>query len=139
MKGLAGRFMIVSDTDLPLLEIVKGYKDLWKIERSFRTVKSFLEIRPVYHRKEERIEAHIFVCVLSLLTARLFEKAMDEKMTVSAISDMLSELKTIPVKTSGGIITLRSESEKAKEILDKMKIPYPGKIINSILTVQNTN
>ena len=64
---------------------------------------------------------------------------MDEKMTVSAISDMLSELKTIPVKTSGGIITLRSESEKAKEILDKMKIPYPGKIINSILTVQNTN
>lgn len=136
MKRLAGRFMIVSDTDLSVEEIVRGYKDLWKIERSFRTIKSFLEIRPVYHRKEERIEAHVFVCVLSLLIARLFEKAMDERMTISSIADALSELKAIPVRTSGGTITLRSESENAKRVLDSLKIPYPGKIINSILTVQ---
>ena len=45
------------------------------------------------------------------------------------------KLKAIPVRTEGGIITLRSESENAKEILDKMNIPYPGKIINSILTL----
>ena len=89
-KRLAGRFMIVTDTDLPVADIVKGYKDLWKIERSFRTIKSFLEIRPVNHRKEERIEAHVFVCVLSLLIARLFEKSMNNEMTISAIWDMLS-------------------------------------------------
>ena len=59
--------MIVSDTDISVEEIVKGYKDLWKIERSFRTIKSFIDIRSVYHRKEGRIEAHVFVCVLSLL------------------------------------------------------------------------
>ena len=135
VKKLAGRFMIVSDTDLSVEEIVRGYKDLWRIERSFRTIKSFLEIRPVYHRRDDRIEAHIFVCVLSLLISRLFEKAMDGKMTISVISDMLSELKAIPVRTEGGMITLRSESENAKEILDKMNIPYPGKIINSILTL----
>ncbi len=52
MKKLAGRFMIVSDTDLSVEEIVKGYKNLWRIERSFRTIKSFLEIRPVYSRKD---------------------------------------------------------------------------------------
>ncbi|MHB1902339.1 MAG: IS1634 family transposase, partial [Cuniculiplasma sp.] len=101
-KKLAGRFMIVTDTDLPIGDIVKGYKDLWKIERSFRTIKSFLDIRPVNHRKEERIEAHVFVCVLSLLIARLFEKSMNDEMTVSVISDMLSELKAIPVKTADG-------------------------------------
>ena len=133
MKKLAGRFMIVSNTDLSITDMVKRYKDLWRIERSFRTIKSFLEIRPVYHRKEERIEAHVFVCVLSLLISRLFEKAMDEKMTISVISDMLSELKAIPVRTSDGIITLRSESENARKLLDIMKIPYPGKILNSIL------
>ncbi len=60
---------------------------------------------------------------------------MDGKMTISIVSDMLSELKAIPVRTEGRIITLRSESENAKEILDKMNIPYPGKIINSILTL----
>jgi len=134
-KRLAGRFMIVTDTDLPVADIVKGYKDLWRIERSFRTIKSFLEIRPVNHRKEERIEAHVFVCVLSLLIARLFEKSMNNGMTVSVISDMLSELKAIPVRTADGIITLRSESENARKILDKMKIPYPGKIVENTLTL----
>ena len=89
-KRFAGRFMIVTDTDLPVADIVKGYQDLWKIERSFRTIKSFLEIRSVNHRKEERIEARVFVCVLSLLIARLFEKSMNNEMTISAIWDMLS-------------------------------------------------
>ncbi len=54
VKKLAGRFMIVSNTDLSISDIVKDYKDLWKIEISFRTMKSFLEIRPVYHRKDDR-------------------------------------------------------------------------------------
>ena len=65
-------------------------------------MKSFLEIRPVYHRKEERIEAHVFVCVLSLLISRLFEKDMDKKMTRSSIADALSKLKTIPIRIPEG-------------------------------------
>ena len=134
MKKIAGRFMIVSDTDLSITDMVKGYKDLWRIERSFRTIKSFLEIRPVYHRKEERIEAHVFVCVLSLLISRLFEKAMDEKMTISSIADALSELKAIPVMIPEGEIVLRSESENARKILESMKMPYPGKILDSVPT-----
>ena len=113
---------------------MKGYKDLWRIERSFRTIKPFLEIRPVNHRKEERIEVHLFVCVLSLLIARLFEKSMNNEMTILGIWDMLSKLKVIPVRTAEGIITLRSESENARKILEKMKIPYHGKILSSVTT-----
>ena len=131
LKKLAGRFLIVTNTDLKGDEVVSAYKEQWQIERSFRTIKSFFDIRPVNHRKEERIEAHVFVCVLSLLIARLFEKSMNEEMT---ISDMLSELKAIPIKTADGIITLRSESDNARNILEKMKIPYPGKILSSVPT-----
>ncbi|MHB8559791.1 MAG: IS1634 family transposase [Thermoplasmataceae archaeon] len=131
LKKLAGRFLIVTNTDLKGDEVVSAYKEQWQIERSFRTIKSFLDIGPVNHRKEERIEAHVFVCVLSLLIARLFEKSMNEEMT---ISDMLSELKAIPIKTADGIITLRSESDNARNILEKMKIPYPGKILSSVPT-----
>ena len=132
MRGLAGRFMIVSDTDLPVPDIVKGYKDLWKIERSFRTIKSFLEIRPVYHRKEERIEAHIFVCVLSLLISRLFEKAVNEEMTISRISDTLCELQAVPLKVDEGIIVKSTESESARSLLKRMNMPYPGKVIDTL-------
>ena len=131
LKKLAGRFLIVTNTDLKGDEVVSAYKEQWQIERSFRTIKSFLDIGPVNHRKEERIEAHVFVCVLSLLIARLFEKSMNEEMT---ISDMISELKAIPIKTADGIITLRSESDNARNILEKMKIPYPGKILSSVPT-----
>ncbi len=45
-----------------------------------------------------------------------------------------SEQKTIPVRTEDGLITLRSESKNARKILDKMKIPYPGKILSSVPT-----
>ena len=132
MKKLAGRFMIVSDTDLHIVDIVKGYKDLWKIERSFRTIKSFLEIRPVNHRKEERIEAHVFVCVLSLLMARLFEKAMSDEMTISRISSILEELQAIPLKIDEGTIIRSTESGRARSLLEKLKIPYPGKVIDTL-------
>ncbi|MEM0134302.1 MAG: hypothetical protein QXU18_03630 [Thermoplasmatales archaeon] len=59
MKGLAGRFMIVSDTDLSANEIVKITRISWKIERSFCTIRSLLEVRPVFHRKEKKIGAHV--------------------------------------------------------------------------------
>ena len=132
IKGLAGRFMIVSDTDLHIVDIVKGYKDLWKIERSFRTIKSLLEIRFVNHRKEERIEAHVFVCVLSLLMARLFEKAMSDEMTISRISSILEELQAIPLKIDEGTIIRSTESARARSLLEKLKIPYPGKVIDTL-------
>ncbi len=131
MKMLAGRFMIVSDTDLSISEMMKGCKDLWKIERSFRTMKSFIEVRPVYHRKDERIEAHVFVCVLSLLISRLFEKALDDSMTIARISETISQLEAIPVHTEGGTIFLRTESDDAKNLMEKMNIPYPNKVLDT--------
>ena len=59
---------------------------------------------------------------------------MDEKMTISSIGDALSELKAIPVKLPEGEIILRSESEKARKILDSLKIPYPGRILDTVPT-----
>ncbi|QRF75064.1 Transposase [Thermoplasmatales archaeon] len=74
LKKLAGRFLIVTNTDLNDKEAVSAYKEQWTIERSFRTIKSFLEIRPVYHWKVDRIKSHVFVCELSLLLSRLIEE-----------------------------------------------------------------
>ncbi|MGC8618211.1 MAG: IS1634 family transposase, partial [Thermoplasmata archaeon] len=132
MKKLAGRFMIVTDTDLPVADIVKGYKDLWKIERSFRTLKSFIDIRPVYHRKSERIGAHVFVCVLSLLISRLIEK--ETGMTISEASRSLSYLKVTPVRLRSGTVMMRSESETAARVLKQLGVAYPERIVDGALT-----
>ncbi|MEM3844595.1 MAG: hypothetical protein QXU98_02665 [Candidatus Parvarchaeota archaeon] len=64
---------------------------------SFRTITSFLEIRPVYHRISERIRAHVFVCSLSLLMSRLIEKL--SRTTIERMTRMLADIKAIPVKS----------------------------------------
>ena len=99
LKKIAGRFLIVTNTDLTEEGIVSAYKEQWQIERSFRTIKSFIEIRPVYHRKEERIKAHVFVCVLSLLLSRIIEKRLTvSRLTVERTAEILWGIKAIPVK-----------------------------------------
>jgi transposase len=47
-------------------EVVSQSKELQDIERCFRTLKSSLDIRPIYHRTDRRIEAHVFMCVMAL-------------------------------------------------------------------------
>ena len=132
LTKLAGRFLIVTNTDLKGDEVVSAYKEQWQIERSFRTIKSFLEIRPVYHRKSERIRAHVFVCVLCLLLSRLIEKKT--KITISEAGRILSYLKVTPVQLGSGVVMIRSESEHALNILNQMNIPYPERILDGART-----
>ena len=129
LKKLAGRFLIVTNTDLPESEIVSAYKEQWQIERSFRTIKSFIEIRPVYHRKEERIKAHVFVCVLSLLLSRIIEKRLTaSRLTVERAAEILWGIKAIPVKSPMRIV-YGSESDEAARILNEMGIKPPDRIL----------
>ncbi len=132
LRKLAGRFLIVTNTDLPESEVVSAYREQWQIERSFRTIKSFIEIRPVYHRKSDRIKAHVFVCVLSLLLSILIEKKTE--ITISETTRILSQLKVTPVRLQSGIIMIRSESEQVLNLLNKMNIPYPEKITDGAQT-----
>ena len=129
LKKLAGRFLIVTNTDLTEDEVVSAYKEQWQIERSFRTIKSFLEIRPVYHRKPERIKAHVFVCVLSLLLSRIIEKRLTaSRLTVERTAEILWGIKAIPIKAPMNLI-YRSESEEAARILNEMGIKPPDRIL----------
>ena len=123
LKKLAGRFLIVTNTDLNEDEVVSAYKEQWEIERSFRTIKSFLEIRPVYHRKSERVRAHVFVCVLSLLLSRIMEKLTVR--TIDSISSSLNYLDVVPVTVENREVYISSESTEASDILKSLGIPYP--------------
>ncbi len=80
-------------------DVISSYKEQWQIGRSFRTIKSFIEIKPIYHRKSDRIRVDIFVCVLSLLLPRLIGKNITiSYFTISKVLKILSSMKAIPVK-----------------------------------------
>jgi Transposase DDE domain len=72
---LDGKFLLsTSDPDLAAEDIALGYKNLLEAERAFRDLKTTLELRPVYHRLEQRIRAHVLLCWLALLLVRLAER-----------------------------------------------------------------
>ena len=62
-----GRWVLVTNTDLPTEEVALHYKELWKVERIFREAKDTLKTRPIYHQSDSYILGHVFVSFLALL------------------------------------------------------------------------
>ena len=56
-------------------DIALGYKQLLEVERGWRDMKQVIDLRPVFHRREDRIRAHVILCWLALLLARIAENA----------------------------------------------------------------
>ena len=55
----------VPDNELDTADVVRAYKQLKEVERAFRTLKGPLELRPIHHRLEDRVRAHVFLCMLA--------------------------------------------------------------------------
>lgn len=73
-RKLAGYNMLVtSERKMSAQEIYNAYHNLWRIEESFRIMKSELDARPVYLQKEETITGHFLICYLAVLLTRLFQ------------------------------------------------------------------
>jgi transposase len=74
-QRLDGKFLLsTSDPDLSAEDVALGYKNLLEAERAFRDLKTTLELRPVFHRLERRIRAHVLLCWLALLLVRVAER-----------------------------------------------------------------
>ena len=77
-KRLEGKYVVAtSEKDFTAQDAVAMYKELTEVERSFRTLKDVLAMRPIHHRVEPRVKAHIFVAALALLVQRLLQRRLD--------------------------------------------------------------
>ena len=78
-ERLDGKYLLTtSDPSLSAEDVALGYKQLQEAERSFRDLKGTLLLRPVFHRKDDRIRAHVLICFLALVLVRLAETRSDE-------------------------------------------------------------
>ena len=130
-ENLDGKYLLrTSDPKLAAADIALGYKQLLEVERGWRTMKQVIDLRPVYHRLEQRIRAHVILCWLALLLIRIAETAAGT--TWNKITGELSQL-TLGTFT-GPAGTFRQTAELTKpqrDILDSLQIPYPKKIIQA--------
>jgi Transposase DDE domain len=120
-----GKFLLrTSDESLTAADIAEGYKALYEAERGFRDLKSTIDLRPVYHHKPERIQAHIQLCWLALLLLRVAETETGD--TWRNLRDELQRLHLVTLRTTEGTVAQRSElTARHKEILRRLHLPEP--------------
>ena len=80
--------------DAPKL-IASAYKELWMVENLFRTMKSILETRPIYHKRDETIRGHVFCSFLALLLKRALEQRLEAKGETWEWSEILRGLENL--------------------------------------------
>ena len=130
---LDGCYVIKTDVPsekLAAQNVHDRYKDLAHVESAFRTMKSELEIRPLYHRLERRTRAHVFVCMLAYIVAREFEHLTQElEGTLQEKWDVLDHVMTVEV-TMGNTQTYKvaEPSSEARQILRAVKVKLPKKL-----------
>jgi len=123
---LDGKFLLRTDDEsLSAEDIALGYKSLYEVERGWRDLKkTTLNIRPVYHRREDRIRAHVQLCWLALLVLRVAEIAVGD--TWRNIRNELDRIHLVTMATSKGIVSQRSElTPGQRHILGALELPVP--------------
>ena len=76
-QACEGKYVIQTEEPaLSPVEAVAAYKQLNEVERGFAHLKGLLEVRPVYHHKDDRVRAHVFVAALAFLVDRALEKRL---------------------------------------------------------------
>ena len=122
-EGIKGYYTNLEYTESSL--IVARYKDLWHVEKSFRIAKSDLEMRPIYHFKEETIQAHILICFMALSIVKFMEIRTGKSIkSIIKLLRSVTDARLLNTITNEEIV-LRSEiSKEIKELLYSMEPWY---------------
>jgi hypothetical protein len=109
---LDGKFVLITNTNLPTAEVAQTYKSLWRVERTFREQKATLEVRPIYHHRDDTSIGHIVASFLALrlevdLQQRL--EAQEVKVSWSDLMRDLSQVQSVLLELDGHRYQLRTD------------------------------
>ena len=123
-KELAGYNMIVtSETRMAAPEIYAAYHNLWRIEESFRVMKSQLDARPVYLQKEDTITGHFLICYLAVLLTRLLQiQVLNDSHGTEEIFDFIRDFRVVKV-SERKYINLARNTSFIKELSARTGLP----------------
>jgi len=127
-EKLDGKYLLsTSDPHLAPGEAALAYKNLLKAERGFRDLKTGLLLRPVHHRLEHRIRAHVLICWLALLLTRVAENAAGESW--ARIGSEMDRLAAITLTGPAGTLVQATEpTDRQRAILTACQVPPPPRI-----------
>lgn len=129
--------LITSETEMDDLDIYNTYHNLWRIEESFKIMKSDLDAKPVFLQKEDTIKGHFLICYLTVLLERIFQfKILDNAYGSSEIFGFIKDFKVIKGETK--YINTTKSTAFINELSERLKLPLTNYYlsdtqINSIL------
>ena len=130
LERLDGKLLVVTNTDAPAAEVISRYKSLADIERGFRTLKSDIEIGPMYHRLPRRIRAHALICFLALILHRVLRmrlKKTNREESPGRLLDALKRIQQQAAATADGQVVrgVTKLAAQQKELFAAIGVPTP--------------
>jgi len=127
---LDGKFVVHSNDDtLSAEDMALGYKQLQRVEEAWRTLKSGLRLRPIYHFAPHRIHAHVALTVFALLLERMAEQACND--TWRNIRDDLKQIKLAQLSSPNGMVWQVTEpTATIAKRLKSLKINNPPPLLD---------
>ncbi|MEO1254218.1 MAG: IS1634 family transposase [Bacteroidota bacterium] len=122
--GLKGYYTNIQQ---PSREIIDRYNELWMIEKAFRISKTDLRIRPIYHRLQNRIQAHICLSFAAYKVYKELERQLKERQspfTITETIEMMQSINAITIKHEklGQQTRIKPQSQKQIELLNLFEI-----------------
>jgi transposase len=123
-----------SEKNMSEQDVIDAYHTLWKIEESFRIMKSTLEARPIFHWTKSRIEGHFVVCFLAFLLERKMEHILksepDENVSsAQRIQEALNGMQLAEVSANNEVVLIRAKSDPlCNKIFKLLRIEMPATI-----------
>jgi transposase len=108
-----GKWVLRTDAELPAEKVALKYKELWMVEAAFRSVKSVLETRPIYHKLDETIRGHVFCSFLALMLLKQLQQKMEARgwrLEWERVRHDLDELQEFTVRNPGKTFLIRSQT-----------------------------
>ena len=126
--NLDGKYLLsTNDPHLSAEDVALGYKNLLEAERSFRDMKQVIELRPVYHRLDRRVQAHVLLCWLALLLVRVAERRTGQ--TWNHINTQLSRVHQVRLAgPDGEVLQTTPLNETQQALFTAVAVPKPPRI-----------
>jgi hypothetical protein len=124
-ERLDGKYLLsTTDPSLSAEEVALGYKQLAEVERAFRTLKHELDLRPLHHRLDQRIRAHVLLCWLALLLVRVIEA--ETGASWARAREELEDLALVTLQGRDGVVEVTTSLTPAqRNLLTTLNIPPP--------------
>lgn len=124
-----------SREDLSAKEVIRQYHNLYKIEESFRVLKSTMKTRPIFLRTEEHIEGHFIICFIAFMLQRELEFRLRRKSieySSDKIKESLSNLEFSQLEIENTPYYLKGEQNKvASDIFALLRIKHPKNLMTT--------